>query len=203
MNISNILTLSRLAAGLVLPFFLTCAIPFGKTIGLLVFLTAALTDYLDGQLARGRNEITVFGQLMDPLADKVLISSAFICFVALDQIVPAWIVVIIVAREFMVTGLRLLAASRGKIISAGRWGKHKTVWQVVVIGLIIFGLALRDELFPLIFQGDVLYDFLNNSYNPLLDRVTVALAGLAALLTVVSGTVYFWKCKDWVLRHAD
>ena len=203
MNLPNILTLSRLAAGLVLPCFLIFAVPYGKTIGLFVFLAAALTDYWDGRLARGRCGITVFGQLMDPLADKVLISSAFICFVALDQIVPAWIVVIIVAREFMVTGLRLLAASRGKIIPAGRWGKHKTIWQIIVIAVIIFGLALREELLPLVFQGDALYDLLTNFYNPLLSQVTIGLAGMAALLTVVSGTAYFWHCKEWVLNNAD
>ncbi len=203
MNLANILTLSRLAAGLVLPCFLLFPVPFGKTIGLFVFLAAALTDYWDGRLARGRQGITVFGQLIDPLADKVLISSAFICLVALDQIVPAWIVIIIIAREFMVTGLRLLAASREKIIPAGRWGKHKTIWQIVVIAAIVFGLALREDLLPLALNGDALYDFLANFYNPLLNEVTVVLAGLAALLTVVSGTVYFWQCKEWVLRHAD
>lgn len=203
MNPSNILTLCRLAMGFILPFFLTFPIPFGKTIALLIFLLAALTDYWDGRLARDRYGITVFGQLMDPLADKVLISAAFICFVALDQIVPAWIVVIIIAREFMVTGLRLLGASQGKIISAGRWGKHKTIWQIIVIAVIVFGLALREDLLPLVLQGDALYSFLSDTYNPLFRNITLGIAGLAALLTVASGTMYFWRYKEWVMRHAD
>ena len=187
---------------MVLPLFLTCFIPFGKTIALFVFLLAALTDYWDGRLARGRGVVTVFGQLMDPLADKVLIGSAFICFVALDQIVPAWIVVIIIAREFMVTGLRLLAASQGKIIPAGRWGKHKTIWQIIAITVIIAGLAVREDLLPFVLDGDALYNFLSNTYNPLFHKLTIGVAGLVAVLTVVSGTVYFWRCKEWVLRHA-
>lgn len=203
MNLSNILTLSRLAIGLVLPFLLTFPVPFGKTIGLFVFLLAALTDYWDGWLARRRCEVTRFGQLMDPLADKVLIAAAFICFVALDQIVPAWIVAIIVAREFMVTGLRLLGASRGRIISAGRWGKHKTVWQVIVIAAIICGLALREEFLPLFIPGDALYEFLNNIYDPLFHNLTVVIAALVTLITVVSGIAYFWQSKEWVMEDAD
>ncbi len=187
---------------LVMPFFLTFPIPFGKSIGLLIFLLAALTDYWDGWLAHSKYGVTVFGQLMDPLADKVLISAAFICFVTWNQIVPAWIVVIIIAREFMVTGLRLLGASQGKIISAGRWGKHKTIWQIIVIAMIISGQALRQDILPLFLSGDVLHAFLTGYYNPLFRMITVGIAGLVALLTVVSGTVYFWRCKEWVMKDA-
>ncbi|MBU4199229.1 MAG: CDP-diacylglycerol--glycerol-3-phosphate 3-phosphatidyltransferase [Verrucomicrobia bacterium] len=202
MNPSNALTLSRLAMGLVLPFFLTFPIPFGKSLGLLIFLLAALTDYWDGRLARNKYGTTVFGQLMDPLADKVLMGAAFICFVALDQIVPAWIVVIIITREFMVTGLRLLGASQGKIISAGRWGKHKTIWQIVVITVIIFGMALRDDILPLFLRADGLQQYLISFFNPLFRYVTMGIAGLVTLLTVISGTIYFWRCKDWVMEDA-
>ena len=202
MNPSNILTLGRLGLGLVLPFFLTFPVPFGKSIGLLIFLLAALSDYWDGRLARNKYGITVFGQLMDPLADKVLMGAAFICFVALDQIVPAWIVVIIVTREFMVTGLRLLGASQGKIISAGRWGKHKTIWQIVVIAVIIFGLALQDDILPLLLRGDALQNYLTSFFNPIFHCVTISIAGLVTLLTVISGTIYFWRCKDWVMKDA-
>lgn len=200
MNPSNILTLCRLAMGLALPFLLTFPIPFGKTIGLLIFLVAALTDYWDGRLARDKYGVTAFGQLMDPLADKVLISAAFICFVAWGQIVPAWIVVVIIAREFMVTGLRLLGANRGKIIPAGRWGKHKTIWQVVVISVIIFGEAFRLEILPIFLPDDTLNVFLAQYYNPLFHYLTMGIAGLVMLLTVVSGTVYFWRCKEWVMK---
>jgi len=202
MNLSNKLTLCRLVMGLSLPFFLTFPVPFGKSIGLLIFLLAALTDYWDGRLARSTSGITVFGQLMDPLADKVLIGAAFICFVTWNQIVPAWIVVIIIAREFMVTGLRLLGASQGKIIPAGRWGKHKTIWQIVVIAVIISGEALRSEIFPLLLTENILCDFLTGYYNPLFRIMTVGIAGLVALVTVVSGTVYFWRCKEWVMKDA-
>ncbi len=185
-----------------MPLFLTSSIPFGKSTALLVFLLAALTDYWDGRLARGRDGVTIFGQLMDPLADKVLIGSAFICFVALDQIVPAWIVVVIIAREFMVTGLRLLAASQGKIIPAGDWGKHKTAWQIFAIAAIIAGLAAREEVLPFLLASDALCSFLSNTYDPLFHKFTMGIAALVAVLTVVSGAVYFWRCKEWVLRHA-
>ena len=123
MNIANQITLWRLGAALILPFFLMLPIPFGKTAALVLFGLAAMTDGIDGALARRRNIISEFGRLMDPLADKVLICSAFVCFAAQDQIVPAWIVVVIMAREFMVTGIRLLAARQGVVVSAGRWGK--------------------------------------------------------------------------------
>jgi CDP-diacylglycerol--glycerol-3-phosphate 3-phosphatidyltransferase len=189
--------------GIVLPLFLTSPLLFGKSIGLLVFILAALTDYWDGWLARARGQSTVFGQRLDPLADKVLICSAFICFVALDQVVPAWIVVIIIAREFMVTGLRLLAASQGKVMPAGRWGKHKTVWQILVIVAILAGLALRQDVLPLVFNGAALNAFLAQTFDPLFQRVTVGLAGLAALLTVVSGSVYFWHSRELVWHHAS
>ena len=84
---------------------------------------------------------------MDPLTDKVLVCAAFVSFVEL-KITPAWIVVIIISREFLVTGLRLLAASQGEVIAAGKWGKHKTVWQIVAIAAVLLGLAIRNDLLP-------------------------------------------------------
>jgi len=98
MNLSNQLTVSRFGMAFVMSIFLTLPIPFGKTIGLFVFLTAALTDYWDGRLARSMGTVTAFGQLMDPLVDKVLICAAFVSFVAINQIVPAWIVIIILGQ---------------------------------------------------------------------------------------------------------
>ena len=198
MNLSNQLTVSRFGMAFVLTIFLTLPIPFGKTIGLFIFLMAALTDYWDGRLARRTGTVTAFGQLMDPLVDKVLICAAFVSFVAIHQIVPAWIVIIILTREFMVTGLRLLAANQGRVIPASRWGKHKAVWQMIVIGLILIGLAARDDLLPFLWNGDNLPTFLDLHYDRYFHYVTFWLSALVAILTVLSGSVYLWQCRQLV-----
>jgi len=199
MNVSNQLTLSRFGLSFMLSLFLTLPIPFGKTIGLFVFVLAALTDYWDGCLARRMGTITAFGQLMDPLVDKVLICSAFISFVANEEIVPAWIVIIILTREFMVTGLRLLAASQGVVMAAGRWGKHKTVWQMIVISVILVGLAGREDLLPLLWGGAPA-SFLE-AYSRWFGHATFWLSALVAVLTVVSGTLYAWQYRS-LIREA-
>jgi CDP-diacylglycerol--glycerol-3-phosphate 3-phosphatidyltransferase len=148
MNLPNILTLSRVFLIGIMMALLGLTIPFAKSMALGVFVIAGFTDYLDGHIARTRNCITAFGKLMDPLTDKIMVCAAFVSFVEIQlnipskgyvSVVPAWIVVIIIGREFLVTGLRLLAANRGNIISAGKWGKHKTVWQIVAIVIILLG----------------------------------------------------------------
>lgn len=199
MNLSNKLTLSRFGMAFLLVICLTAPIPFGKTLALVVFVVAALTDYWDGRLARTNCCITAFGQFMDPLADKTLVCAAFISFVAADQIVPAWIVTVIVTREFMVTGLRLIAANQGCIIPAERWGKHKMVWQIVVIIVAIFGMAFRDDWLPLIVQPETLHNFLDLYFNKYFEYLTYVISALVAVLTVVSGTIYFWRARKLVM----
>jgi CDP-diacylglycerol---glycerol-3-phosphate 3-phosphatidyltransferase len=113
-----------------------------EVVGVAIFLTAAATDWLDGYLARLRREVTSFGQLLDPIADKLLTASAFISLVEL-QLAPAWMVVVIVGREFAVTGLRSVAAVRGVVIPASRWGKLKTTTQVLAITLLILTNTLE------------------------------------------------------------
>jgi CDP-diacylglycerol--glycerol-3-phosphate 3-phosphatidyltransferase len=183
MKSANQITLVRLSMAFVLPFFLLSHLPYGKTAGLVIFIGAALTDYLDGVIARRNGAISIFGKLMDPLADKVLICSAFICFAAQNQIVPAWIVVIIMAREFMVTGIRLLATNQGLAIEAGRWGKHKTVWQIIVIIVIIMGEAVRDDFLPMIISGKNLnFDLI--TFDLYFGRLTFWISALVAVLDV-------------------
>lgn len=113
-----------------------------EVVGVVIFLTAAATDWLDGFLARRRHEVTTLGKLLDPIADKLLTSSAFISLVEL-QLAPAWMVVVIVGREFAVTGLRSIAAARGVIIPASPWGKLKTGTQIVAITLMILTNTLE------------------------------------------------------------
>ena len=116
---------------------------FAYTAALLLFLAASATDYLDGHYARKFGIVTNFGKLMDPLADKVMIAAAFICLVPLKA-VPAWVAIVIVGREFLITGLRLLAAGRGVILQSERLGKHKAVWQIITAGYFLLLLAMME-----------------------------------------------------------
>jgi CDP-diacylglycerol--glycerol-3-phosphate 3-phosphatidyltransferase len=116
-----------------------------EIVAVAIFLLAAATDWLDGYLARARGEVTTLGKLLDPIADKLLTVSAFISLVEL-RLAPAWMVVVIVGREFAVSGMRSIAASRGLIIHASRWGKYKTVSQVVAIALLILTNTLEQWL---------------------------------------------------------
>ena len=142
MNTPNKLTLFRVV---MIPFFVVFMLaPIGgaaaKWIALAISIIASLTDALDGYLARRDNLITDFGKFMDPLADKLLVCSALICLVELDKI-PCWVVIIIIAREFIISGFRLIAADNGVVIAASYWGKFKTVSQMVMIILLIADLG--------------------------------------------------------------
>lgn len=137
MNLPNKLTVLRM---IMIPFFLAAlmidGIPGGKWIALALFVIASLTDMLDGQIARKYNLITNFGKFMDPLADKLLVCSAMIALIDLGRI-PAWVVIIIIAREFIISGFRLVAADNGIVIAAGWWGKVKTVVQMIMVIVLI------------------------------------------------------------------
>ncbi len=193
MNLPNKLTLLRIFLTFVMTACLTIpGLPFGMTSALAVFIVAALTDYWDGRLARRGHGITPFGQLMDPVADKIMVSAAFVCFVALDNIVPAWIVIVIISREFLITGLRLLAVSDGIILQASRLGKHKTVWQIVTIIIVLVGLALRDDFVPLLPRTLAAREFAENFIRNLFPQLVLAVSLLVALLTILSGSVYLY-----------
>lgn len=142
MNLPNKLTILRT---ILIPFFLVALlcdefyggfIPYGNWIALVIFAAASLTDMLDGKIARKYNLVTNFGKFMDPLADKLLVSSAMIAFIELSRI-PCWIVIIIIAREFIISGFRLVAADNGIVIAAGIWGKIKTAEQMVMLCILI------------------------------------------------------------------
>ena len=146
MNLPNILTLSRI---FIVPLLVVVLLtPFSEDwfglqrhlLGVSLFLAAALTDYLDGHIARSRDQVTRFGQLFDPIADKLLISAALISLVE-NRLAPAWAVVIIVGREFAVSGLRSVAAADGVVIAASRWGKFKMLSQVLAVAFLIASSA--------------------------------------------------------------
>src|SRR2546426_9418446 len=132
MNLPNKLTISRFLLTVAFLAVMFSRVRFHETIALVLFVAGGITDFLDGQIARRHKLITNFGILMDPLADKIMVCSAFIAFVGLAWI-PAWMVVIIVARELAITGLRLLAASKNVVLAAEGFGKHKTIAQIVAI----------------------------------------------------------------------
>ncbi|ALJ56209.1 CDP-diacylglycerol--glycerol-3-phosphate 3-phosphatidyltransferase [Candidatus Xiphinematobacter sp. Idaho Grape] len=148
MTLPNRLTLARFS--LTALFVAATESPFrwNMTLALIFFALAVLTDYLDGALARRRNLMTNFGILMDPLADKVLNVSAFILLVVYADL-PPWVVIVIVAREFLITGLRLVAGNKGVILPAEQLGKHKTIWQVMTIFFFLILTAFLEwQLWP-------------------------------------------------------
>ena len=139
MNLPNKLTVLRV---ILIPFFVIFLLgaeyigPFSPYLDLIIFIVASLTDMLDGKIARKYNLITNFGKFMDPLADKLLVCSALICFVDMHRM-PTWVVLIIIAREFIISGFRLVAAEGGLVIAAGIWGKYKTAITMITIIFMI------------------------------------------------------------------
>ena len=171
MNLPNKLTILRV---IMIPFFVFFLLSgvggsASKWIALVIFAAASITDTLDGYIARRDNLITDFGKFMDPLADKLLVCSALICFVELDKL-PAWMVIIIIAREFIISGFRLVASDNGIVIAASWWGKIKTVVQMLMSVLLILN-----------FSGTVI------------DIVEYVFIYAAIILTVVSLIDYLYK----------
>ena len=177
MNLPNKLTMLRV---ILIPFFVVCElIPYswGKWAALVIFVAASITDKLDGTIARKYNLITNFGKFMDPLAAKLLVCSAMICFVGLGTLAP-WIVIIIVAREFIISGFRLIAAENGVVIAANYWGKFKTVSQMIMIILLLIDLGGVFDILEQIFIW------------------------LSLALTVISLITYIWQNRS-VLSMQD
>ena len=143
MNLPNKLTISRIILTFVFMFFLFSRGAMAKSLALFIFVAASFTDYYDGLIARRRGQITNFGKLMDPIADKVLTLAAFLAFVELG-LIPAWMVVVIIMRELFITGVRLVAVSRGIVLEAETGGKHKTVSQVLAIFLMLIFLIAKE-----------------------------------------------------------
>lgn len=173
MNLPNKLTILRV---ILIPFFVFFMLaslgPLGDYVALIIFVVASLTDMLDGKIARKYNLVTNFGKFMDPLADKLLVCSAMICLIDLGRI-PSWIVIIIIAREFIISGFRLVAANKGVVIAAGMIGKVKTVFQMAMIILMILNFS-----------------------NPVFQTITTVVMYAALILTIVSLVDYLYKNKD-------
>ena len=180
MNLANKITISRILAT---PFFLFFLVPgwfgqflwlnqWGRYAAAVIFILASVTDMVDGNIARKQNMVTELGKFLDPVADKLLVTSALIAFIKTDNL-SVWAVFIIIAREFIVTGFRIIAAGRGVIIAADKWGKTKTVVQIIAIVAIL----VRD--FPI----SLIRDF----------PVGMTLMYIAVILTIISGVNYLAK----------
>lgn len=172
MNLPNKLTVARVIA---VPFFIAAFLLGQYPVALVLFIAASFTDFLDGKIARSQNLVTNFGKIMDPLADKILVYSALCLFVEAD-IIDAWMLIIILAREFAVAGMRTVAASEGRVLAAGMSGKIKTVLQMIAVILMLAGLWLSDT--------DII---MTAGYY-------IFLASL--FMTVYSGCEYVYKNRD-------
>ena len=209
MNLPNQLTISRF--GMTAAFAVAMAMgreweeihapgreagwSFVYSAALLLFIAASVTDYLDGYYARKLGIVTNFGKLMDPLADKVMIAAAFICLVPLKAI-PAWVVIVIVAREFLITGLRLLAAERGVILQSERLGKHKAVWQIITSLYFLTLLAVMEWE-----RAGLVSLHVREWWESAWKYGGGILAGVTLVLTIYSGIGYLWKHRALVANN--
>ena len=191
MTVPTKLTISRLLLATVVMALLFVPGLVARAVALAVFVLASLTDWLDGYLARRWGQSTPLGALLDPIADKVLVIGVLLALVQL-HVVPAWMVLIIILRESLITGVRLFAASRGIVLSAAKEGKHKTVSQMVTIVVIFCVLILREWLGR---------DALSPRTSASLQWAVLACLWITMGLTVISGTSFFWRHRA-VLKEA-
>ena len=172
MNLPNKLTLGRV---ILVPFFIAAYLLEYYWVALILFCAASITDYFDGMLARKNNLVTNFGKIMDPLADKILVYSALCLFIESD-VIKAWMLIVILAREFAIAGMRAVAASEGRVLAAGMSGKIKTVLQMVAVIVFLLGLSLGNQETVMMIGDFIFY--------------------AALVMTVYSGCEYIIKNKD-------
>lgn len=203
MNLPNKITIVRI---LMVPIFMVVLyLPFqtSNVIAFFIFAIAAFTDSLDGHIARSRNLVTNFGKFLDPLADKLLVAAALIALVGMGMI-PSWFATIIIAREFMVTGIRLLANGEGRVIAASIWGKIKTITQIIAILLLLldtYKLA-ENDIFMIYKLKNMFVNFMTSPVENTIGILSTIMIILAVIITVFSGIDYLVKNKD-VLKLED
>ncbi len=191
MNLPNLLTLSRVPFLFLIAALLYWRFPFSNSLAFVVFVMAGLTDWLDGKIARDRDMISVFGQLMDALTDKILTVGLFITFLTVG-LLPDWMMIMvlfILSREFLITGLRMVAAAKNTVLPAERAGKIKTLFQIVSIGALILARAVEFDWLPF---TDYHLDWLVSTSS----YVGLGLFSVATVMTVYSGSYYMIKYGD-------
>lgn len=190
MTISNKLTISRIIITFIFMVFLFSKGVIFKFLALFSFIIASFTDYLDGYLAKKRKEVTNFGRFMDPIADKILVLSAFLAFVEM-KLIPAWMIVIIIFRELIITGLRLSALAKKEIIEPHRAGKHKTFSQIISIISILIFILFKEA-------GVRIFKFWNPSLEYWYKQTIFIMMFITVILTVVSGISYIIRNRKYL-----
>src|SRR5881227_3810502 len=188
MNWANRLTLSRLLLTIIFVAALNSSWQYGRTMALIVFLLAGVSDFVDGEIARRYGVVTDFGKLMDPLVDKIMVAAAFISLVPLKA-VPAWAATTVVARDFLITGLRLMASAKGRVLPAESLGKQKTSWQIVTISVFLALLSIAELHYAN--ETSIWWARAWGEAGPVLVWITVA-------LTIYSGLGYAWRNRDLI-----
>src|SRR5213595_1598602 len=188
MNWANRLTLSRLLLTIIFVAALNSSWQYGRTAAFIIFLIAGVSDFVDGEIARRYGVVTNFGKLMDPLVDKIMVAAAFISLVPLKA-VPAWAATTVVARDFLITGLRMMAAAKGKVLPAEMLGKQKTSWQVVTVIFFLALLSLHELRYAN--ERSTWWFRAWDQAGPVLVWITVA-------LTIYSGLGYAWRHRELI-----
>ncbi len=191
MNLANKLTMLRIVLTFVFMIVLSWQGLWAKVGALIIFIAAALSDFFDGMIAHKRNMITDFGRLMDPIADKILVLAAFAAFLQM-QLIHAWMFLIIVSREILITSLRLFALNKGKVLSSARAGKHKTVSQMAAIFYILGFIVVKESVKTFSIWNPVWEKFFRNSINILM-LLTIG-------LTLYSGLSYLWENRKIITK---
>ncbi len=189
MNTPNKLTILRI---MFVPFFMAFllidTIPYRYLFALIIFCLASLTDMLDGKIARETGQVTNFGKFADPLADKILVMSAFICFIQIG-LSDALVAIIILAREFMVTSMRLVAIGEGKVVAANKWGKAKTISQILSIIIVL--------LIECLIEFNIIKDLILINNISIVGNIFI---WISALFTIISGFIYMYENKNLILK---
>ena len=191
MNIANRLTLLRIILTFIFMFFLFIQGLWAKAVALCIFLIAALSDFFDGRIAHKKNMVTDFGRLMDPIADKILVLAAFAAFVQM-QLIPAWMFVIVISREILITSLRLFALNKGRVLSATKSGKHKTLSQMTVIFLILGFIVLKEVMLT--------FFTWNPDWEKFFSQGIYFLMLVTVILTLYSGLSYLWENRRIITK---
>jgi CDP-diacylglycerol---glycerol-3-phosphate 3-phosphatidyltransferase len=196
MNWANRITLSRLVLTVLFVMALNSSWNYARTAALVIFLIAGLSDFVDGEIARRYGNVTNFGKLMDPLVDKIMMAAAFISLVSLPpaagfplKAVPAWAATAVVARDFLITGLRLIASAKGRVLPAERLGKHKTSWQIITIIFFLFLLSILE-----LHYADINTEWWRRAWHDA-GRVLI---WITVGLTIFSGIGFAWRNRELI-----